>query len=194
MLPYATTEQCEIQTQKGSLLHEAFKEAPFDIIKDMIFNQKVNPLKKDFEGVVALDIVRENIKEKIKYIFKITQIPMKPFSIWGIVEKNSVFFSWTKRYLRLNIENRVLERYRKKTHVPFKPCEVMPLKNVQNFRVEDDSDHLESKSVYLKFTYNKTEHVYKTSFKNGKIWEILIEKANQWVNYYNKFPGNKANT
>ena len=46
----------------------------------------------------------------------------------------------------------------------------MPLKNILNFRIEDDSDHLESKQIYIKFNYNKEEHVYRASYKDGKIW------------------------
>lgn len=119
---------------------------------------------------MALDIVRDNIKEKIKYLYKITEIPEKPYSICGIVEKNSIFFSWMKRFLRLNVENRVLERYRKNIHIPFKPCEVMPLKNIVDFRIEDNNDHLEPNKVFIKFSYNKEEHVYRASYKDGKIW------------------------
>lgn len=65
------------------------------------------------------------------------------------------------RYLRLNVENRVLERYRKKRHIPFKPAETIPLKYIENFEIVDQNDHVTSKTVLLNFTYNGTEHSYK---------------------------------
>jgi len=58
------------------------------------------------------------------------------------VEKNSVFFGWMSRWLRLNVENQVLERYRKLRHIPFKPCETIAIKNIEDFTIEDNNDHV----------------------------------------------------
>lgn len=58
-------------------------------------------------------------------------------SIIGVVEKYSYIFNWMERYLRLNIENRVLERYRKKRHIPFKPAETIPIKYIEDFEIVD---------------------------------------------------------
>ena len=65
-----------------------------------------------------------------------------------------------ERYLRLNVENRVLERYRKINKIPFSLREIIPIKNIQNFQILDDSQEIVKKEAYIKFTYNDEEHLY----------------------------------
>lgn len=98
-----------------------------------------------------------------------------------------------ERYLRLNIENRVLERYRKKRHIPFKPAETIPIKYIEDFEIVDQNDLITSKMVLLNFKYNNIEHSYKVSQIESEIWNIMMTKAKEWSNYYEKFPGNKGN-
>lgn len=78
------------------------------------------------------------------------------------------------RYLRLNVENRVLERYRKKRHVPFKPAETIPLKYIENFKIIDSNDHIFSKEVHMTFKYNNVEHTYKLKQKESEIWALMM--------------------
>lgn len=46
----------------------------------------------------------------------------------------------------------------------------------------------------IHFKYNNTEHRYRTSRKEGELWQIIMKKALDWTNYHSKFPGNKGNT
>ena len=193
MINYAQKKHCEIQTTKGSLLHEIFKNAPFDIIKKIIFEKKVDPLKKDFNSIKAIDVCRENIKEKVNYIIRILDIPKKPLCICGKVEKHSIFFGWMERYLRLNVKNRVLERYRKLADIPFKSREIISIKNIKNFEIVDKNHHVVSKKVYIKFFYDNEEHKYRVSVKEAKIWKLMIELTIKWCEYFNQFAGNRAN-
>ena len=62
-----------------------FKNAPFDIIRDLIVEIGVDAHKKDFNGVVALDLIKDNIKPTIHYLIKIMEIPEKPVSLLGKV-------------------------------------------------------------------------------------------------------------
>ena len=59
------------------MLHELFKNAPFDIIWDLIVEIGVDAHKKDFNGVVALNLIKDNIKPTIHYLIKIMKIPEK---------------------------------------------------------------------------------------------------------------------
>ena len=89
MLPFSEKQYLEIQTLKGSLLHQLFKYCDFDIVEDVIFNFKVNPHIKNFEGVSAIDHYSEDIKKRIDFLVKIRELPEKPFGLMSIVKKNS---------------------------------------------------------------------------------------------------------
>jgi hypothetical protein len=82
-----------------------------------------------------------------------------------------------ERFLRLNAENRVLERYRKKRNIPFKPAETIPLKYLEDFKIVDQNDHIASKTVLIEFKYNGTDHSYRVERREGEIWGVLVDKA-----------------
>lgn len=116
---------------------------------------------KNFEEIVAIDECRPQIKLKVEYLMKIIDLPEKPVGLVVLVQKHSFIRGWMNRYLRLNVESRVIERYRKERHVPFKPCEIIPLKNIKNMKIDEVNENLQSEYVFIRFDYDDDTHEYR---------------------------------
>ena len=69
----------------------------------------------------------------------------------------------------------------------------MPLKNIENFKIEEPNAHISTKEMFICFTYDSEEHRYKIDGREGEIWRLFFIKAFKWNDYYEKFPGNKGN-
>ena len=86
-------------------------------------------------------------------------IPQKPIGLTIMVYKYSFIYGWMERYLKISINNKILERYRTLVDIPFKAAEKIPLKFVENISFkEEDTDF--KKGFLFSFKYNKTEHKY----------------------------------
>ena len=188
MLTYADKNQLEVQTLKGSLLHQVFKYGEFDIIEELVLNRKVDPYMKDFEGQAAIELCSDGLKEKIKFLVEIRELPPKPIGVIGRVKKNTFFFGWSARFLRLNVENRVLERYKHFDNIPFKPLEIIPIRHIENIKVDSDEAYNQLRSYFLQFKYAGTQHVYRIEIKDeATIWQNSIKRAIDWADYHHKY-------
>lgn len=194
MLTFADKTHLEIQTLKGSLLHQVFKYGYFDIIEELVLNRKVDPYMKDFEGVAAIDNCPDSIKDKIRQLVEIRDLPPKPLGIIGRFKKNTFFFGWSTRFLRLNVENRALERYKQFDQIPFKPLEIIPVRDIENLKTAIEDSFGQVKNYFLEFTYNGTDHAYKMDTKDElTIWEISIRRTIAWADYHYKYLRKQSN-
>ena len=187
MLPYSEKQYLEIQTLKGSLLHQLFMYCDSDIVEDVILNFNVNPYIKNFEGISAIDHYSAEKKKKIDFLVKIRSLPDKPVGLISRVKKNSFFFGWMTRFLRLNVENKSIERYKKMEHIPFKPLESIPIRLIEDFKMSNE-ESVSHENKFIEFRYDGTFHLYKVgSLKELKVWEYNINKTKEWADYNYKY-------
>jgi serine/threonine protein kinase len=211
MLEFADQSHLELQTNKGSLLHYIFKHADFDIIEKIVLEKNIDPLKEDFSGKRAVDLLTSDKYEQIMLLLELRKLPTKPISIFGEVEKNSFFFGWSKRVLHLNAEARTLERYGSLKDYPFKPKEIIPLHGIdkmkfvgyakdqntdtnKNFVYDTRNQTIKTASLFkpkdnfMEFSYAGNKHEFRiVSIEQVQIWEASLSIAIEWAKYYDTF-------
>lgn len=211
MLEHADQSHLELQTNKGSLLHYIFKNADFEIIEKLVLEKHVDPMKEDFSGKRAIDLLSSDRHEQVMLLLELRKLPKKPISLFGEVEKNSFFFGWSKRVLHLNAEARTLERYGSFKDYPFKPKEIIPLHGIdkvsftgfakdqnsegsKNFVYDARNQSIKTESAFrtkdnfMEFYYVGSRHQYRIlNSEQVPIWESNLSIAIDWAKYYDTF-------
>lgn len=187
MLPFAKKKHFEHENSNGWLQSLFFANAPEDLIEETILAGQCDPEATSTRGQSALDFLPAAQKEKAMLMASVRKAPDCPVAIAGPVQKKSFFWGWADRWLLINLDSKVLERYGSPNDVPYSPREVLPLHSLESLSISN-SDAGEKSMHFIEFDYFKEPHVYKVRLeREAKLWETALTRAIDWAKFYDKF-------
>lgn len=131
---FASKEQMEMQTLKGSFPHTLFEKGPFNLIKDLVLRGKLDPFVINQNEIPAHSLCK---KEELKEILTFVQLPEEPVNLVSEAKMRSQklvwFESWKNVFLKLNFETFNLEVYSREEEINFRPKHIFSLKNISDF-------------------------------------------------------------
>lgn len=187
MLQRAQRKHLEMETDEGWTLGEFFAHAPKKIIEETVLSGKANPAVLSCDNRLASEFLPLAIRSNILQLAKAKNMP-SVVSIQGSVQCKCLLWGWKDRYLRVNLDSKVIERYRSKVEIPFAPREVIPLSFVKNLKIAMNSCGEGRFYFSIQFEYNSSTYFYRCrDERSSKVWGKFLNLAVDWTRHFEEF-------